>query len=65
MKKTFVASFTWLRIAKNVQENMIREQIKATQLYQGVQVQIKKGFFERSLLDLVEYPTAFMGSFGH
>ena len=43
-------------------ENMIREQIKAIEAEQGVQVQIEEGLLNE-VLNLVEYPTAFMGSF--
>ena len=42
-------------------ENMIREQIKAIEAEQGVQVQIEEGLLNE-VLNLVEYPTAFMGS---
>ena len=41
-------------------ENMIREQIKAIEAEQGVQVQIEEGLLNE-VLNLVEYPTAFMG----
>lgn len=41
---------------------MIREQIKAIEAEQGVQVQIEEGLLNE-VLNLVEYPTAFMGSF--
>ena len=41
---------------------MIREQIKAIEAEQGVQVQIEEGPLNE-VLNLVEYPTAFMGSF--
>ena len=40
-------------------ENMIREQIKAIEAEQGVQVQIEEGLLNE-VLNLVEYPTAFM-----
>ena len=40
---------------------MIREQIKAIEAEQGVQVQIEEGLLNE-VLNLVEYPTAFMGS---
>ena len=43
-------------------ENMIREQIKAIEAEQDVQVQIEEGLLNE-VLNLVEYPTAFMGSF--
>ncbi len=43
-------------------ENMIREQIKTIEAEQGVQVQIEEGLLNE-VLNLVEYPTAFMGSF--
>jgi len=43
-------------------ENMIREQIKAIEAEEGVQVQIDEGLLNE-VLNLVEYPTAFMGNF--
>ena len=43
-------------------ENMIREQIKAIEAEQGVQVQIEEGLLNE-VLNLVEYPTTFMGGF--
>jgi len=43
-------------------ENMIREQIKEIEAEQGVQVQIDEGLLNE-VLNLVEYPTAFMGNF--
>ena len=43
-------------------ENMIREQIKAIEAAEGVQVQIDEGLLNE-VLNLVEYPTAFMGNF--
>ncbi len=41
---------------------MIREQIKAIEAAEGVQVQIDEGLLNE-VLNLVEYPTAFMGNF--
>ena len=46
----------------NERENMIREQIKAIEAAEGVQVQIEEGLLNE-VLNLVEYPTAFMGNF--
>ena len=43
-------------------ENMIREQIKEIEAEHGVQVQIDEGLLNE-VLNLVEYPTAFMGNF--